>query len=45
MPAGELAACEYSTRYLDVATDYALEISAADNAALTAALTSCTSAP
>lgn len=41
MPAGELAACEYSTRYLDVATDYALEISAADNAALT----SCTSAP
>lgn len=45
MPVDVLAACEYSTRYLDVTTDYALEISAADRDALTATLTSCTSAP
>lgn len=45
MPPGELAACEYSTRYLEVATDYALDISAADRDALTTALISCTSAP
>ena len=43
MPAGD-AACEYSTRYLEVATDYALEIPAADRDALTTALTSCPTA-
>ena len=45
MPTAEGAACEYSTRYLDVATVYALEIPTADRDALTAALTSCPSAP
>lgn len=43
MPAGDAAACTYSTRYLEVAVDYALEISAADRSALDRALTRCPS--
>ncbi len=44
LPAGDAAACTYSTRYLEVAVDYALEISAADRSALDDALTRCPSA-
>ena len=43
LPAGDAAACTYSTRYLEVAVDYALEISAADRSALDRALTRCPS--
>lgn len=41
MPTAPAAACTYSTRYLEVATDYALEISAADRSALDDALARC----
>lgn len=43
LPAGDAAACTYSTRYLEVVVDYALEISAADRSALDRALTRCPS--
>lgn len=43
LPAGDAASCTYSTRYLEVAVDYALEISAADRSALDRALTRCPS--
>jgi hypothetical protein len=43
LPAGDTAACTYSTRYLEVAVDYALEISAADRSALDRAITRCPS--
>ncbi len=41
MPTDAAAACTYPTRYLDVATDYALEIPAADRSALDSALARC----
>lgn len=44
MPTDVAGACEYSTRYLDVAATYALEIPAADHDALTTTLAGCASA-